>query len=60
MEKKVYEQGIEEVCSRYRTSHLGLSEEEAIKRLEQYGPNQLLEEKKNLSSWYLFRNLRTF
>ena len=45
MEKKVYEQGIEEVCSRYRTSHLGLSEEEAIKRLEQYGPNQLLEEK---------------
>ena len=45
MEKKVYEQGIEEVCSRYRTSHLGLSDEEAIKRLEQYGPNQLLEEK---------------
>ncbi|MTL84037.1 HAD-IC family P-type ATPase, partial [Turicibacter sanguinis] len=45
MEKKVYEQGIEEVCSRYRTSRLGLSEEEAIKRLEQYGPNQLLEEK---------------
>ena len=45
VEKKVYEQGIEEVCSRYRTSHLGLSEEEAIKRLEQYGPNQLLEEK---------------
>lgn len=45
MNHKVYTQSVEEVMQHYQTSNLGLSQEEVSKRLEQHGPNQLLEEK---------------
>lgn len=41
-----YNQGVEESLSALSVSHEGLSKEEAERRLQQYGPNQLEEEAK--------------
>ena len=51
--KKIYQQTVEEAQQSFTTSIKGLTEEEAAKRLEQYGPNQLLEEKES-SVWMVF------
>lgn len=51
MEKKNWHSTeIEEVLSALKTSRNGITPEEAQKRLEQYGPNELKEEKKK--QWY--------
>ncbi|NOZ22015.1 MAG: cation-translocating P-type ATPase [Planctomycetes bacterium] len=51
---------VEDVLKQLKTGKDGLSEEEAKKRLEQYGPNKIREQKL-VSGWdILFRQLRGF
>ena len=44
--KNVYNEDIDELYKKYKTSRDGLSEVEAKKRLEKYGENKLAEQKK--------------
>lgn len=44
--KNIYNETIDELYKRYKTSRDGLSQEEAKKRLEEYGENKLAEQKK--------------
>jgi len=46
MEEKWHALAVEEVMSKLRTGPRGLSDEEALRRLEIYGPNELRAEKK--------------
>lgn len=45
-EKKYYSKDIEEVYKQFKTSQKGITDTEAVKRLEQNGPNKLKEAKK--------------
>ena len=51
--KNIYNETVEELYKRYNTSIDGLSEEEALKRLEAYGENKLQETKKK-SNFLIF------
>ncbi|WP_232504367.1 MULTISPECIES: calcium-transporting P-type ATPase, PMR1-type [Pseudothermotoga] len=54
MVKDFYKQSVEDVCSHLGTDpDKGLSSEEAKKRLEKYGPNELAEKKKK-TIWRMF------
>ncbi|WP_025724699.1 cation-translocating P-type ATPase [Acholeplasma granularum] len=45
-QKQVFQLSVEEVLAQHQTSLQGLSSDEALKRLEQFGPNALAEGKK--------------
>lgn len=61
MVKDFYKQSVEDVCSHLGTDpDKGLSSEEAKKRLEKYGPNELAEKRKRLSGECFFPSLRIF
>ena len=61
-EKKlnVYNETVEELYKRLSTSKLGLTDEEAQKRLEKYGENKLTEKKKKSNIALFFGQFNDF
>ena len=53
--KKNYQKTVEEIYKEFNTSINGITEEEAIKRLQEYGENKLTEKKKQ-SNIIMFLN----
>ena len=53
-----YQKNSEVVCSELNVQGTGLSQEEAKKRLEQYGPNALIEKKRKTIIQMLLAQLK--